>query len=255
MPSQFAHTPDGFQIAYDVTGRGPAIMLLHGGWRTRQDWHEFGYVDRLRDQFTVISMDFRGHGESSKPTTSAAYTIDAMCADMVAVAEACSVDQFAIWGFSYGGNVGRFLAARSERVRKMIIMGIPFGPAISGGFRDWILNYCAKWQPVIDDFAQGKELPPELSAEDQEQLKQGEISVRIAWLQAMLEWGSIKPADMLCPTLWLVGSENELAMQSVEKYKQQVESSPVQIHIAQGLDHSGELEDIEQVLSVMLEFT
>ena len=30
-------TSDGVRIVYDVTGRGPAIVLLHGGGVTRQE--------------------------------------------------------------------------------------------------------------------------------------------------------------------------------------------------------------------------
>ena len=49
MDTRFATSPDGTRIAYDGTGTGPAIVLLHGGGGTRHDWHEAGYVERLRD--------------------------------------------------------------------------------------------------------------------------------------------------------------------------------------------------------------
>jgi pimeloyl-ACP methyl ester carboxylesterase len=55
MNTRFANSPDGTRVAYDLCGTGPAIMLLHGGGSTRQEWHEGGYVRRLRDSFTVIA--------------------------------------------------------------------------------------------------------------------------------------------------------------------------------------------------------
>ena len=33
--SQHVNTPDGTRIAYDVTGDGPALMLLHGAGKTK----------------------------------------------------------------------------------------------------------------------------------------------------------------------------------------------------------------------------
>ena len=45
------------------------------------------------------------------------------------------------------------------------------------------------------------------------------IPVVMAWSQAMLEWPTIEPADMPCPTLWLVGSDDSDAMASVREYE------------------------------------
>ena len=65
MTTLFATSPDSTRLAFDVTGDGPPLLLLHGGGGSRLEWHAAGYVDRLREEFTVISMDLRGHGESS----------------------------------------------------------------------------------------------------------------------------------------------------------------------------------------------
>lgn len=145
----FATSKDRTRIAYDVAGTGPVLLLLHGGGQTRRVWHETGYVDRRRARFTVVAVDLRGHGESDKPTTVEAYQIDCLCEDLLAVADAAGAGRFTIWGFSYGANVGRYLAARSDRVQAMAIMGIPFGAAASGTFRQTILDIRTKWVPVI----------------------------------------------------------------------------------------------------------
>src|SRR5262249_24479766 len=59
-PTRFVTSKDGTRIAYDVTGAGPALILLHGGGGNRRDWHEAGYVVRLSSAFTVIAIDQRG---------------------------------------------------------------------------------------------------------------------------------------------------------------------------------------------------
>jgi pimeloyl-ACP methyl ester carboxylesterase len=248
-------SPDNARIAYDITGQGPALVVLHGGWRSRQNWHEHGYVARLKERFTVVTIDIRGNGESDKPTESAAYTITKLCKDILAVADACGIDRFALWGFSYGGNIGRFLAARSNRVTKLIMMGIPFGPAASGGFRECIENYCAHWRPIIAAQRNGTLDLTTLSADDQQDLQEVDVAVAMAWLSAMLDWGALEPSDLHCPTLWLVGSANETAMASVKAYEQTLPGTPVQVAIIEGLDHSGELTAIDKVLPVMTAFT
>jgi hypothetical protein len=48
MATRFGTSADGTCIAYDVTGSGPALMLLHGAGKTRRDWHKVGYVERLK---------------------------------------------------------------------------------------------------------------------------------------------------------------------------------------------------------------
>ena len=250
--------PGGTRIFYDVVGDGPAILLLHGGGggQTRQSWHEAGYVTWLRDEFKVITMDIRGHGDSDKPTNPAAYAIETMCGDILMVADACNVEKFALWGFSYGGNIGRYLAAQSDRVEKIIIMGIPFGHAASGDFRQFIMDFRAHWQPILRAQEAGTFDPTVLSEEDQDVMANMDVPVTLAWLTAMLDWGLNEPNDLRCPVLWLSGSENEGTVANMRAYEEKTAVSPnVQIQIIDGLNHPQEFEEIDRVFPAMLAFT
>lgn len=52
------------RLVADVRGDGPPVVLLHGGGQTRHSWG--GTADTLaREGFRAISVDHRGHGESS----------------------------------------------------------------------------------------------------------------------------------------------------------------------------------------------
>ena len=157
MNTLFANSPDGTRIAYDHSGTGPAIVLLHGGGGMRQDWHEAGYVRRLQDNFTVITMDLRGHGESDLPTDPADYTIDKMGQDVLAVADACGIERFIIWGMSFGGRIGRHLATQSEHVVKFTMMGTPMGPGVSDEIRQEVKDFCAHWPPIAYSDENGHE--------------------------------------------------------------------------------------------------
>ena len=256
MNTLFANSPDSVQIAYDCSGTGgPAIVLVHGGGSNRQDWHDAGYVSRLQEDFAVITLDLRGHGESDLPTDPADYTTDKIGRDILTVADACGVERFIIWGMSYGGKVSRYLAAQSERVAKLILMGTPMGPSVSGEIRQEIEGFCAHWPPIIQAQSDGTLDIGALSQDDREFLLNFNVPVIMAWGRAMLDWPTIKPADFRCPTLWLAGSEDQPAMASVREFEQSLKGSRVQLHIVEGLNHEQVFERIDKVFATMLAFT
>jgi len=255
MNPSFATSPDGTRIAYDLSGSGPALILLHGGGHTRQNWHQVGYVQRLEHTFTVIALDIRGNGASDQPADPAAYTIDKHLQDILAVADACGVDHFMLWGFSYGGNIGRYLAARSARVAKFVMIGIPFGPAAAGAFRESICAYRDRWAPLVPALQAGTLDLTTLNKEMQDEWHDLNVPVSLAWFSAMLDWGAVEPTDVGCPTLWLMGSENAVAMVSVQAYAAVLPESQVQVQVVAGLDHMQEFTEIERVLPAMLAFT
>jgi pimeloyl-ACP methyl ester carboxylesterase len=154
--TKFVTSKDGTKIAYQMTGTGPAIMLLHGAGQAKIEWQRTDYVKRLAPNFTVISADLRGNGESDKPTKVEAYALDRFVEDLLAVADAAGAKQFHVWGFAYGGIVGRYLAANSDRVRSLAYIGVPMGPAVSGVYKDAITGFRARWQPVIAAQEAGK---------------------------------------------------------------------------------------------------
>jgi len=255
MKTAFAISPDRTRIAYDVTGTGPVLMLLHGGFQTRRVWHDLGYVDRLRARFTVAAVDLRGNGESDKPTSAEAYSIDRLCEDLLAVADAVGARRFTIWGFSYGANVGRYLAARSDRVDAMVMMGIPFGAATSGPFRQLILDLRTKWVPVLQAERAGNFDPNTLPEADRADWQRGTVPLNIAWLTALLEWPPVEPKDLRCRSLWLVGSANDAAMESVRRYEGSLTGTAVTLVVVPGLTHEDELVKLEQVLPRLEQFT
>ena len=255
MNTLFANSPDGTPLAYDRCRTGPAIVLLHGGGGNRQDWHDANYVERLRESFTVITLDLRGHGESGLPTGPADYTVEKMEADILAVADACGVERFALWAMSYGGKVGRYLAVHSERVRVLILMGTPLGPGVVGQRRQEAIDFCEHWPPIVQARAEGSLDLETLSEADRETLNRLNVPVMLGWVRAMLDWPAVEPADFLCPTLWLIGSEDRHAMDSLKDNEGALEGSRVQVQILEGLDHEQVFDEVGTVLPAILAFT
>ena len=107
----FAENPaDGVRIAFRTTGSGPAVVLVHGTALSQVIWRGFGYSRELADQFTVITLDLRGHGRSDKPHDRQVYSVESMVGDVLAVLDATGTDRAHYVGYSLGGRVGRHVS-------------------------------------------------------------------------------------------------------------------------------------------------
>jgi pimeloyl-ACP methyl ester carboxylesterase len=118
---------DGVELAVDVAGEGPGLLLVHGlgGWRL--DFAD--HVEVLARDHTVVTFDHRGHGDSDKPTDPAAYSFDRLVDDTLAVADATGLDRFRLLGHSMGGMVARRIAMNEPaRVDALVMMDTSAGP-------------------------------------------------------------------------------------------------------------------------------
>ena len=242
MAGRFSTSVDGTRIAYDVTGSGPALMLLHGASKTRRDWHKLGYVERLEDDFTVIMVDIRGTGDSDHLHNIADYGIGRICEDLYTVADACNVRDFGVWGFSFGGNIARYLGAWSDRVTAIAVIGVPFGPAVSKDFDPYIDNYVKRWDAQVQAYRRG------------ERAKPSQAFVWWACFQAMRGWPDVEPGDVECPSVLLVGTKNEPVMAWVEANRGSLDGAGVCVEVVEGLSHAREFDAVERVLPVVSGF-
>jgi len=252
MVASVAISVDGSRIAYQVEGSGSALILLHGGFQSRAIWEP--YRERLARSFLTISMDLRGHGESDRPQCAQAYSIARHCEDVLSVAAACAVEQFDLWGYSLGANIGRFLAVRSQRVRRFVMTGVPFGAGVEGEFRAFIERTRDHWTPLLQARAVGRLALEALSLQDRTWLATGQVETTLAWLTAMLDWPTVIPEDLRCRTLWMVGSENTAAMHDLRARAQTLQSTEVRALVLEGLTHAAELSATEMLAATVLEF-
>ena len=234
MRTQFLTTGE-VRIAYDVTGQGLDLMLLHGAGKTRKDWHKHGYVKRLQEHFRVISVDLRGSGDSDILTGIADYRLEKITADLLAVADDCGVDNFAVWGYSLGGNIARYLASEADRVTAAAIIGVPFGPAVDEDFDCYIDQFIDKYGALAESYNQG-----ELGDKQRKIAIKGRIPVWVACFQAMRGWPAVEPGDLDCPALLLAGSKNRSVMKWLEANPGSLEQAGVQLEIVEGLTHPQE---------------
>ena len=115
---------DGIDLHYDVTGSGPALVLLHGSVLSRAIWRGLGYLGPLAQEHTVIRVDLRGHGRSGTPHDPAAYTQDVFVADLLAVLDAEGVGRAALLGYSLGARIALTAALEHPgRVTRLVSLG------------------------------------------------------------------------------------------------------------------------------------
>ncbi|MCB0583609.1 MAG: alpha/beta hydrolase [Phaeodactylibacter sp.] len=100
---------NGHRIFYRESGRGEALLLLHGFPTASWDWHKLWPA--LEERFHVVAPDFPGFGFSDKPR-GYDYAISRQ-ADMVEELIGClGIQGFHILAHDYGDTVGQELLAR-----------------------------------------------------------------------------------------------------------------------------------------------
>jgi pimeloyl-ACP methyl ester carboxylesterase len=117
------------EIAFLDEGEGEPIVLVHGFASTLQvNWVQPGWVTALtRAGRRVITLDNRGHGQSSKLYDPADYHTDRMAEDLLALLDHLRLPRADLMGYSMGARICAFATLREEkRVRSLILGGLGF---------------------------------------------------------------------------------------------------------------------------------
>jgi pimeloyl-ACP methyl ester carboxylesterase len=106
------------RIAYERTGAGPALLLLHGGVSDHREWRR--QLDALSDEFTIVAWDAPGCGQSSDPPESFRLPDYADClAEFVA---ALDLERPHVLGLSFGGGLALELSRRYPALPRSLIL-------------------------------------------------------------------------------------------------------------------------------------
>ena len=107
----------------DGTGAEP-LVCIHGVGSSLLAWE--GVVARLKNHFTILTFDLRGHGDSSR--VQGRYEIDDMVTETLALASEVGFERFHLAGFSLGGLIAQRLALlAAERVKKLVLLSTVSG--------------------------------------------------------------------------------------------------------------------------------
>lgn len=130
-----AALPGGPPIEIEVSGAGPAAMLLvdprPATGERADELRQWGVDPRLgqrlceglADRFRVIAVPYEAHALAHpRPDT---LTPDAVAADLLAIADAAGADRFACYGYSWLAVAAMQLALRTDRLTALAMGGYP----------------------------------------------------------------------------------------------------------------------------------
>ena len=117
---------DGTEIAFERTGRGPPLVLVHGsGVSDHRRWEIAGVRPALAEQVTVYAIDRRGRGMSEDADT---YSLEREVEDVLAVVRAIG-EPVVLLGHSYGANIALEASLMTDAISGLIL----YEPAIAVG--------------------------------------------------------------------------------------------------------------------------
>ena len=116
MPEVELH---GERVRYQMTGDGPAVVLVHGITSSSRTWRTV--VPGLAERFTVIVPDLLGHGQSGKPRGD--YSLGAYASGVRDLLGVLGVPKATVVGHSLGGGIAmQFAYQFPERLDRLVLV-------------------------------------------------------------------------------------------------------------------------------------
>lgn len=109
---------------YTIEGSGPPLFLIHGIGAARDAWRFI--VPILRDHFTIVTYDLRGHGASPMPSDE--FGLNELVDDLERVRERTGFEKAHFSGHSLGGMIGPAYAQKyPDRVLSLGLLSTAAG--------------------------------------------------------------------------------------------------------------------------------
>src|SRR5512140_2859095 len=104
---------DGLRLHYDLhqSASTMPVVFIHGFPFNRKMWQP--QVDRFKDDYTLLTYDIRGHGESDPGDGQ--YSIELFVDDLFALLDHLGFTQVVLVGLSMGGYIALRAAERDPR--------------------------------------------------------------------------------------------------------------------------------------------
>jgi pimeloyl-ACP methyl ester carboxylesterase len=136
-------------------GSGEVVIALHGFPEDRHSWD--GVTPALAEAgYRVLAPDQRGYSPGARPAARAAYTLNRLAGDVLALAGAAGAERFHLAGHDWGAALAWYLAGRHpHRVLSLACLSVPhttaFLKSFTGGpqaLRSWYMAaFQVPWLP------------------------------------------------------------------------------------------------------------
>ena len=241
---------------------GRPVVFLHGFPQTAWSWHH--QLDALAASgYRALAFDQRGYSQGARPPAVDDYRIDALVADVLAVADVQGWEHFDLVGHDWGAMVAWVTAGRHpDRIRSLSAVSVPhpaaFAAALGGGDPDQ-----AQRSSYIDVFRQEGVAERALLGEDGSgrrsaghvrglgpgpdapevdvfvaaMLEPGALTAALNWYRAMSARSVDDVGKITVPTLYVWSTEDiALGRQAAEATAEWV-SGPYRFEVLTGVSH------------------
>ena len=130
-------------IAYHLSGYGDTSIVLVHGWGINKEYWEH-QQDALSSQYTVVSLDLGGHGQSGHNRDH--WTIEEYAKDVIAIINGLQLENVILVGHSMGGEIILQTA--------LTIPGKIVGFIGVDNFKDFVTSFTPKEEKEINAFLQ-----------------------------------------------------------------------------------------------------
>ena len=145
----FAALSTGVDVYYETEGSGDPLLLIMGTAADHGVWA--GQVEAYRGDYTVITYDARGTGQSSQPADPESYSMRVLGDDAAALLDHLGVERAHISGLSLGSATAQELAVNHPSKVATLQLHCTWGRS-----DEWFIRMIETNEaPVLqDDFAQ-----------------------------------------------------------------------------------------------------
>src|SRR5205814_2651814 len=118
-------------------GSGRPLLLFHGYVSTATtNWIRYRHAELLASRgFEVVMPDLRGHGDSARPHSPAAYPPDVLTSDALCLVSHLGLTDYDVGGYSLGGRTVIRMMVRGATPARAVVAGVGLGDVVSAAER------------------------------------------------------------------------------------------------------------------------
>jgi pimeloyl-ACP methyl ester carboxylesterase len=128
---------NGVKIHYVVEGHGEPVVLIHGFAANIQfQWVLPGILKTLAQDYQVVALDCRGHGQSGKPHDPNMYGMEVV-EDVVRLLDHLKIPKAHVVGYSMGAYITlKLITTHPDRILSATLGGGGWAKTLETRFRD-----------------------------------------------------------------------------------------------------------------------
>lgn len=212
---------NGETIHYVMDGSGPVVVLVHSLGLSAGMWRE--QIAALKDRYTVVAFDTRGHGQSS---AKGEVSVAAAAQDLKALLDHLGVPQCHLVAISAGGPIAMTFAAQHPAMVRSLVLADTYAEPVDGSAQTVEATAEAIAYVSMEEFGTqyaAETLLPSTSLDVQDEMAAVIAKMNPkAYIQMMRSalLGDFKPvlAGVKAPTLVLIGENDTIAPRPASDY-------------------------------------